>query len=207
VRDDLARPPPKAPTDPAVQPEASRPPPLHVEYVQYGVALVAETNIDPGAVCNSSRSSAAPCILGGAGGLAIRGGYRSAGPWYIGGAYQFAKMDSSNLYRLGIFQQLRFEVRYLPDIGFRAAPYATAGIGALAYGNEWGAETGGGLLFIGAGVEIELSRVALVGFGIIYRPMLIAGWTDTAGAVRDTGVAHFLGAEFQLELRSEIGRR
>jgi hypothetical protein len=171
------------------------------------VALVAETNIDPGPVCAPQGGVTAPCILGGAGGLAIRGGYRSAGPWYFGGAYQFAKMDSSNLYRLGIFQQLRFEARYLPDFGTRAAPYATAGLGALAYGNEWGVETGGALLFAGLGVEIELSRTALVGFGIVYRPMLIAGWTDTAGAVRDTGVAHFLGVEFQFEIRSEIGRR
>jgi len=184
-----------------------RPPPLHVEYIQYGVAIVAETNLDAGAVCAPQGGKAAPCILGGAGGLAIRGGYRSAGPWYIGGAYQFAKMDSSNLYRLGIFQQLRFEMRYLPDFGTRAAPYASWGIGALAYGNEWGVETGGGLLFGGLGVEIELSRVAILGFGLVYRPMLIAGWTDTAGAVRATGVAHFLGAEFQFELRSEIGRR
>ena len=194
-------PPPPAPP-PA--PERVRPPPLHVEYFQYGVAIVAETNLDPGPVCDTAG---APCILGGAGGLAIRGGYRSAGPWYIGGAYQFAKMDSSNLYRLGIFQQLRVEMRYMPDIGLRAAPYVSWGLGALAYGNEWGVETGGGLAFAGVGGEFELSRDALIGFGIVYRPMLIAGWTDTAGAVRATGVAHFLGGEFQFELRSEIGRR
>lgn len=185
--------------------EVVRPPPLHLEYFQYGVAIVFENDIDSGAVCSSAGT--APCILGGAGGLAIRGGYRSAGPWYIGGAYQFAKMDSSNLYRLGIFQQLRVEMRYLPDFGTRAAPYGSWGIGALAYGNEWGAQTGGGLLFGGLGVEIELSRTALIGFGAVYRAMLISGWTDTAGTIRDTGVAQFWGAEFQFELRSEIGRK
>lgn len=190
---------------PAKKGEVARPPPLHVEYVQYGVAIVFENDINAGAVCSSAGS--APCILGGAGGLAIRGGYRSAGPWYIGGAYQFAKMDSSNLYRLGIFQQLRVEMRYLPDLGTRTAPYGSWGIGALAYGNEWGAQTGGGLLFGGLGVEIELSRTALIGFGAVYRAMLIAGWTDTAGTIRETGVAQFWGAEFQFELRSEIGRK
>ena len=66
-----------------------------------------------------------PCILGSGGGLAIRAGYRNPGPWYIGGAYEFTKMDSSNLYRLGIFQQLRFEMRYLLDTGYRASPYLT----------------------------------------------------------------------------------
>lgn len=192
-------------TPPIAKGEVVRPPPLHVEYFQYGVAIVFENDIDSGAVCSSAGT--APCILGGAGGLAIRGGYRSAGPWYIGGAYQFAKMDSSNLYRLGIFQQLRVEMRYLPDFGTRAAPYGSWGIGALAYGNEWGAETGGGLLFGGLGVEIEVSRTALIGFGAVYRAMLVSGWTDTAGTIRDTGVAQFWGAEFQFELRSEIGRK
>lgn len=185
--------------------EVVRPPPLHVEYVQYGVAVVFENDINTGAVCSSAGS--APCILGGAGGLAFRGGYRSAGPWYIGGAYQFAKMDSSNLYRLGIFQQLRVEMRYLPDLGTRTAPYGSWGIGAVAYGNEWGVETGGGLLFGGLGVEVELSRTALIGFGAVYRAMLVAGWTDTAGTIRDTGVAQFWGAEFLFELRSEIVRK
>lgn len=196
---------PSESTTPTTPREVVRPPPLHVEYVQYGVAIVFENDINAGAVCPSSES--APCILGGAGGLAIRGGYRSAGPWYIGGAYQFAKMDSSNLYRLGIFQQLRVEMRYLPDLGLRTAPYGSWGIGALAYGNEWGVETGGGLLFGGLGVEIELSRSALIGFGAVYRAMLVSGWTDTAGTVRATGIAQFWGAEFQFELRSEIGRK
>lgn len=182
-----------------------RPPPLHVEYFQYGVAIVFENDIQPGNVCTSAGS--APCILGGAGGLTIRAGYRSAGPWYIGGAYQFAKMDSANLYRLGIFQQLRAEMRYMPDFGTRTTPYGSWGLGALAYGNEWGAETGGGLLFGGLGVQVELSRTTLVGFGAVYKAMLIAGWRDTAGTIRETGVAQFWGAEFQFELRSEIGRK
>jgi hypothetical protein len=197
----------EAPAAPNPSPERVRPPPLHVEYIQYGVAIVAETNLDPGPICQPQDGNPAPCILGGAGGLAIRGGYRSAGPWYVGGAYQFAKMDSNNLFRLGIFQQLRFEMRYMPDIGYRIAPYVSWGVGVLAYGNEWGIETGGGLAFGGVGLEVELSRVALVGFGVVYRPMLIAGWKDSAGAARPTGVAHFLGVEFQFELRSEIGRK
>jgi hypothetical protein len=195
---------PNAPTSRTPEAERTRPPPLHVEYLQYGVAVVAETNLYAGAICDTQG---APCILGSAGGLVIRGGYRSAGPWYIGGAYQFAKMDSSNLFRLGIFQQLRFEMRYLPDIGYRAAPFASWGVGALAYGNEWGVTTGGGLAFGGAGVELEVSRVAVIGFSVVYRPMLIAGFRDSAGAERSTGLAHFLGAELQFELRSEIGRR
>lgn len=186
-----------------------RPPPLHVEYAQYGVALAAEINLDAGAACPPSDQSGTivPCILGSGGGLVLRGGYRSPGPWYVGGAYEFVKMDSGNLYRLGIFQQIRAEMRYLPDTGNRASPYATWGLGAIAYGSEWGVETVGALSFGGIGMEVEVSRAAVVGLGIVYRPTVIAGWTDTAGHVRDTALAQFLGIELVLEVRSELGRR
>ncbi|WP_437940250.1 hypothetical protein [Sorangium sp. So ce341] len=197
------------PLPPPVKPRvelAARPPPLHVEYAQYGVALVAEISLDPGAVCPRSGPLYS-CILGSGGGLAIRGGYRSPGPWYFGGAYQFTKMDSSNLYRLGIFQQLRAEMRYMPDIGYRAAPYFSAGIGGVVYGNEWGVETGGALIFGGVGVELEVSRRAVLGVSCVYRPVLIAGWKDTANYERGTGIAQFVGFELLLEVRTELGRR
>ncbi|AUX30444.1 MULTISPECIES: hypothetical protein [Sorangium] len=199
-----ARPPPP-PVKPRVE-LAARPPPLHVEYAQYGVALVAEISLDPGAVCPRSGPLYS-CILGSGGGLAIRGGYRSPGPWYFGGAYQFTKMDSSNLYRLGIFQQLRAEMRYMPDIGYRAAPYFSAGVGGVVYGNEWGVETGGALIFGGVGVELEVSRRAVLGVSCVYRPVLIAGWKDTANYERGTGIAQFVGFELLLEVRTELGRR
>jgi hypothetical protein len=189
--------------DPAV--DRPKPPPLHVEYAQYGVAFAVESVISPGATC--PESSNAPCILGSGGGLTIRGGYRYPGPWYIGGAYAFTKMDSSNLYRLGIFQQLRAEMRFQPDVGYRASPYVQWGFGAVLYGNEWGAETGGGQLFAGLGVEVEVSRLAVVGLGLVYRPTLLASWKDTAGQERPLGVAQFLGIDLILEVRTVLGRR
>ncbi|WP_437736240.1 hypothetical protein [Sorangium sp. So ce1335] len=203
--DEAASAEPLPPVKPRVR-FATRPPPLHVEYAQYGVALAAEISLDAGAACPRSGPLYA-CILGSGGGLAIRSGYRSPGPWYFGGAYQFTKMDSSNLYRLGIFQQLRAEMRYLPDIGYRAAPYFSAGIGGVIYGNEWGAETGGALIFGGVGVELEVSRRAVLGVSCVYRPVLLAGWKDTAGYQRATAIAQFVGFELLLEVRTELGRR
>jgi hypothetical protein len=202
-----SQPPPQPPRNAA---DPIRPPPLHAEFAQYGVGINAVVNVSPGATCGASvrpGSTAAPCILGSGGGLVIRGGYRAPGPWYIGGAYAFAKLDSSNLYRLGIFQQAWAEMRWLPDTGYRAAPYATWGLGGVAYGNEWGVETGGAMLFGGGGVQFEVSRLAVVGLGFVYKPTLIAGWTDTADIKRPIGVAHFLGLEVQLEVRTELGRR
>jgi hypothetical protein len=194
-------------------PERVRPPPLHAEYAQYGVGFAATVNVASGATCGADvkppngSTAKPPCILGSGGGLAIRGGYRSPGPWYIGGAYEFTKMDSSNLYRLGIFQQLRAEMRYLPDLGYRTAPYVSFGIGGVAYGNEWGVETGGFMVFGGGGVEFEVSRVAVLGLSAVWRPTMIVGWRDTAGIDRPTGLAQFFGIELVLEVRTELGRR
>lgn len=202
--------PPPAVSPPPAPPEPTRPPPLHVEYAQYGVAIAAELLLDSGAVCPEGggvESGLNPCIVGSGGGLAVRAGYRSPGPWYVGGAYEFIKMDSSNLYRLGIFQQLRAEMRYYADIGYRAAPYATWGVGGVAYGSEWGIDTGGALGMVGAGVEVEVSRVAVLGVALTYRPVILAGWRDTAGHLRSTGLVQLFALDLLLEIRSELGRR
>lgn len=188
--------------------ERPPPPPLHVEYAQYGIGFAIETALSPGATCPAADTvpRPKPCILGSGGGLAIRGGYRNPGPWYVGGAYEFTKMDSSNLLRLGIFQQLRFEMRYLLDTGYRASPYLAWGAGAVFYGNEWGVETGGGLVYAGLGIEVEVSRLAVFGLGFVYRPTLVAAWKDTAGQERPLGVAQFLGIDLILEVRTVLGR-
>lgn len=201
---------PRAPVRRRVDP--IRPPRLHAEFAQYGVALQAFVNLAPGATCGADvraplGGSNAPCILGSGAGLLIRAGRRSAGPWYVGGAYAFAKLNSSNLYRLGILQQILAEMRYLPETGMRATPYLGWGLGGIAYGNEWGIETGGGTIYGGGGFEFEVSRLAVIGAGAFYRPTFMAGWTDTAGISRPAGLAHFIGLEFQLEVRTELGRR
>jgi hypothetical protein len=184
--------------------ERPQPPPLHMSYASYGVAVAADVLAHAGPTC---RVDADPCILGSGGGLVLRGGYRSPGPWYIGGAYQFTTTDSNNLYRLAVLQQLRAEMRYMLDMGFRTSPYATWGLGAVVYGNEWGVETGGGTVFAGIGAEIQLSRLALFGVSANYQPVLFAGWTDTANFERPTGVAHFVHIELHVEIRNELTRR
>jgi len=201
----------RAQSDPAGSEGAAKPkpPPLHVEYAQYGVGFTVENALSPGPTCPTPTATVKPkpCILGSGGGLAIRAGYRNPGPWYVGGAYEFTKMDSSNLYRLGIFQQIRAEARYFIDFGYRATPYIQLGAGAVLYGNEWGVETGGAQVFLGVGVEAEVSRLAVLGLGFVYRPMLIAAWKDTAGQERPLGVAQFVGIDLILEARSVLGRQ
>lgn len=181
-----------------------RPSPLEVDYAQYGVGIAADLVLEPGAICPSAV--VVPCIVGSGGGPVLRGGYRPSGPFYVGGAYQFSKLDSSNLYRLGILQELRAEMRYFLDTRARVAPFVTWGLGGVVYGNEFGAETGGVSAFFGGGFEFEVSRAAVVGANIVYRPVLLAGYTDAAGLERSTGIVQFLHLEFLLELRTELHR-
>jgi hypothetical protein len=182
---------------------AKKPPPLYVEYASYGVAFTADVLAHPGRSCPSDI----PCILGGGGGLALRGGFRWPNRWYLGGAYQVSRTDSSNLYRLATLQQLRLELRYMLDMGYRTVPYVTWGAGGVAYGNELGVETGGGSIFAGFGAEVQLSRLAVLGVGARYQPMLLAGFTDSAGFERPWGAAHYVTLELQLEIRSEVSGR
>src|SRR5690606_22974903 len=110
-------------------PQATRPPPSSLEYLVTGIALSAETVASPADMCPDDASDT-PCIIERGLGLAIRAGYRTRGPWYAGGAYEFSRHESSNLLRLAIMQQLRGEMRYYIDLGTRATPYFGFGLGA-----------------------------------------------------------------------------
>ena len=205
--------------------QSQRPPPNNVEYFQYGVAVAVEQLASGGDVCptpavNATATSATdqtqvkpatPCILGSGGGLAIRMGYRSRGPWYLGGAYEFTRMDSSNLLRLAILQQLRGEARYYLDAGNRLTPYGTLGFGAAFYGNEWNVSTGGPTLSAGLGLEFQITQSTVIGGALGYRGFLFRHWTDSTGLVRANeylgfGLAHTIGFELTLELRSPLAR-
>ena len=201
--------------------QSQRPPPNNVEYFQYGVAVALEKLASGGDVCPSATTmtpggseltkKATPCILGSGGGLAIRMGYRSRGPWYLGGDYEFTRMDSGNLLRLGILQQLRGEARYYLDAGNRLTPYGTLGFGAVFYGNEWRVSSGGPMLNIGLGLEFQITQSTVIGLGLDYRSLLFHNWTDSTGQVRADqylgfGFAHIVGLELILELRSPLAR-
>lgn len=180
-----------------------RPPPLNVDYFQFGIAFAVVFAADPGPPCPDNAE--VPCILGSGGGLTARAGYRSRGPWYVGGSYSFAKLDTNGLMRLGVLQQANGEMRYLIDLGSRTEPYFTSGFGGVVFGNEWDVETGGLTSFLGAGFEVQLSRDTIVGMSAAYRPVLLFGWTDQAGQIRDTGVAHYWGIDVTMEARDALG--
>ena len=200
--------------NPASAQESQRPPPNNVEYFQYGVGVAVEKLASGGGVCPTDAKTNprnTPCILGSGGGLAIRMGYRSRGPWYVGGAYEFTRTDSSNLLRLAILQQLRGEARYYLDAGNRLTPYGALGFGAAVYGNEWNASTIGPTLSAGLGLEFQVTQSTVIGGGLSYRGFLLHRWTDSAGQERANdylgfGLAHTIGFELTLEIRSPLAR-
>jgi hypothetical protein len=138
-------------------------------------------------------------------------GYRTRGPWYFGGAYETSRHDSSNILRLAIMQQLRGETRYLFDFGNRVTPYAAAGLGVATYGNEWGVDTVGPTVQLGAGAEFQASTATLIGLALSWRTMVLRAWTDGTGQHRaddllGMGVCQWVSLDFILEIRNPLPR-
>jgi hypothetical protein len=181
-----------------------RPPPLGHAYVQYGVAFTVESVAAAGPICSAPNS---PCILGSGGGISVRVGYRPGEELYIGGAYEFSKQDPNNLYRLGILQQARAELRrYFPN-GSRTNPFAMVGVGVAGYGDEWSLDTWGLTAALGGGLEFELSSTVHLGLSLVYRPVFLAAWVDSSTTPHDAGVAHLVGLELALEAQDRVGER
>jgi len=181
-----------------------RPPPLGHAYLQYGVAFTVENVASAGPICAAPNS---PCILGSGGGISVRVGYRPGEELYIGGAYEFSKQDPNNLYRLGILQQARAELRRYFPTGLLTTPFIYFGAGVAGYGDEWSLDTWGLTAAVGAGVELELSGAFHLGFAIVYRPLFLTAWVDSSKTPRDAGVAHLVGLEVALEAQDRVGER
>ncbi|MBN2195909.1 MAG: hypothetical protein JW751_24035 [Polyangiaceae bacterium] len=186
-----------------------KPPPINVHFLQSGVGLAAQLVPSAGTVCPADANT--PCILGGGVGLAVRVGHRARTPYYLGGAYEVTRHDSSNLHRLAILQQIRAEARRYVDFGTRLVPYGLVGLGAAVYGNEFGVETGGFVGTLALGAEYQLSRAAAAGWALGYRPLVVRRWTDSAGELRADGpagfgIAHMIGLEFTIEMRRQLSR-
>lgn len=203
-------PPPAAPVDATDTGEEERfarelehapPPPSHVVYFQYGVAFTANQVLAAGAICDDLSK---PCILGSGGGVIIRGGWRSSGPLYLGGAYELTKQDPNKLYRIALLQQARFEGRYYFPTHRVVEPYGSASLGVVGYGNEWAIDTWGGTGSVGGGIEYQITQFTVVGVGLTYRLAYMRGFVDTAGTNRDAGMAQMLGLDIVLEQRAAL---
>ncbi|MBX3227012.1 MAG: hypothetical protein KIT84_41195 [Labilithrix sp.] len=178
--------------------ERAPPPPSHVVYFQYGVAFTTEQVVSPGPICDDPTQ---PCVLGAGGGLVIRGGWRSAGSLYLGGAYELTKQDPSKLYRIALLQQARAEARYYIQTYRVAEPYVTASLGAVGYGNEWKVDTYGPAGSLGVGIEYQVTQRTVVGLAASYRLAYFSRFVDTTKFEREGGVAQLFGIDLVLEQR------
>lgn len=184
------------------------PPPTSVEYLQYGVSLHTLTLLDAGDVCPGDQSK---CILGSGGGLGLRVGYRSRGPFYFGAAWQLSRLNSSNLLRLALLQRLTVDGRYYLDRGNRLTPYLLAGVGGAMYGNEFSASTAGIALSLGFGLEYQISERTVVTLLPTYQPVLFRRFTDALGRTLADGplgfgLAHWLAVQVVIEARDPLAR-
>jgi hypothetical protein len=194
---------------PASAQSAALPPPTSVEYIQYGVSLHTLTLLSPGGVCPVGATT--PCIVGSGGGLGLRVGYRSRGPFYLGASFQLSRLNSSNLLRLAILQRLIAEGRYYFDRGNRLTPYLLGGLGGAIYGNEWGASAGGATLNFGVGLEYQISERTVVTLLPTYQPILFRRFYDSTGQARAAGplgfgLAHWLAVQVIIEARDPLSR-
>jgi hypothetical protein len=186
-------------------PSSATPPPLDTRFLQYGVSFTGEFVTSAGPMCRGANlQTGTPCILGSGGGVTIRVGYRSPGPWYFGGAYELTRQNPDQLYRLATLQQLRGETRYYIPTGRDTTPYGSAGLGAAVYGNEFGVDTFAPSAFLAAGAELQLSRRTVVGFALAYRLMYFTAFTDSSGTPRDAGIAQMVGLDLTLEERDPL---
>jgi hypothetical protein len=177
------------------------PPPSEHAYIQYGVALSAEIVADAGPACAGPSSF---CILGSGGGVVARAGWRPSEILYVGGAYEMTKQDPHQLYRLGILQQVRAEMRRYFPTGRDASPFLLLAAGLGSYGNEWlPVDTWGPSATLGGGLEVQLGPSVFV-VSVAYRPMYLHGWADSSGLSHDAGIAHFVVLEAAVEAQENL---
>jgi hypothetical protein len=179
------------------------PPPTSVDFLQFGAAYVAESQLSVGSICTNETER--PCIFGSGGGLAVRAGYRDHRGWYLGGAYQVSKHTSGNLLTLPTLQQARAEGRWPLTVGRRFSPYVALAAGVAAYGDEWAVATYGPLAALSVGFEFELAPQVFVGLAPSYRAVALERWRDDGWQSR-LGLAHFLSFEITLEARQPLPR-
>jgi hypothetical protein len=189
-----------APAAPATATEpAVTPPPSQHKYLEYGVALTVEAVASAGAICKLVDN----CIFGSGGGLVVRVGWRPSEEIYIGGAYGISKQDPSQLYRLGILQQLRAEVRRYFPTGHTVTPFGLVGLGFSGYGNEWSIDTWGPEASVGGGIEVDLGGPVVV-VQLAYRPMYFHSWVVSQTDDLQSGVVHFVGIDIAVEAKDRL---
>lgn len=173
-------------------------------FIDYGVAFTSEALLAAGGICKNGLKE--NCVLGGGGGLAFAGAYRTPG-YSIGAVYEVTFHDSSNIYQRGVLQQMRMEWRVRPRwlfISESVVAFLGLGAGVAGYGDNWAISTYGPSAHAMIGGEIDLGVKVAVVVAIAYRALYFRSFTDASGQERPVGVSHMLGLQLGIELHEPI---
>ena len=158
----------------------SAPPPLDIPYLQYGVASQPSSWRAPDRCARTPSRAFSD--------RAAASSRASAARW--AGRWTSAARTSCRSRTRGASIASRRCSRRAPSCagttqtGLDTQPFATAGAGAVAYGNEWSVDTYGPTAFLGIGVESQLSRRTVVGLSLAY-----ASWGSASSSIRAGSIA------------------
>ena len=124
------------------------------------------------------------CVMNG--GLQVRFGAerRWARGWTLGASYEATLFDSDAAYELGVLQALRVLGRHLWSDTTNVHPFVGVGLGPAMFGDTFTVDTGGALLDVVVGAEIELSDTLWLSVALPWRVLYLAPFTTEADGVR-----------------------
>lgn len=110
--------------------------------------------------------------------------------------YQVWLLDTSGVYEVAAIHTIRLGLRWVIDSRTRVHPFLEVMGGALIFTDPGQAQTGGGLLSLGAGAEIELTETVAVTVALDVWAMAIGAFRTRDGALR--------AADFGINLVSQL---
>jgi hypothetical protein len=162
-------------------------PTLHLEVHGAAVLPIARENVCP---------QGYGCVLGAGFAAGAFVEHRSADGLGLLVGYQVWLLDTSGLYEVGAVHTLRLGLRWVIDTRSRIHPFLEVLAGALIVTDPGTAVTGGGLLSLGVGAEIELTETVAV-------TVALDGWALAMGAFRTRDGAD-RAANFGVDVVSQL---
>lgn len=168
-----------------------------------------EFEVDVSFVVPVERTTICPsgfeCVLNGGVGLGVRVFYREPAGLAWLGAYDLLAFDSDSVYEISLLHALRFGVRYTLDGSQRVQPWVGATVGALAFGGPNALATGGGLITVAAGAQVELTEsLSLVGAAELWA-FATGAFRTRDGLERAAGFGVDVLVQFSLGLNARFG--
>lgn len=149
--------------------------------------------------------AAGECVLGtgfGAGGYFLG---RLPGGLSLLAGYEVWLLDGGGVYEVSAIHSLRVGLRWILDPSARAQPFLQGTLGGLLLTDPAQASTAGGLVTLGAGLEVELTEAVALCFSGALDLFSLAGFATRDGVVRARDFAVNVGLEVQAGVVIQLG--